>query len=382
MAPRPRGGRGLGEPAETLYEWRLHPGGVFSRARADQLFYSAVARAFAEERRSTGSDSVALLEACGGPDAFSAGYPFARRASRSTSARSTRAKGRRGRRARILARALADPRSRAPTRSPGGSSRGRSRSRLGRAAAAHARRAGRGPPPSWGHERARVRILLCGRSRSLRRVASRPTSSNSPTISPQRGHEVDVLGRPGPLPPPHRVVSAPDPKGYDVIHHHAGTLAQGTCRGTACTRADLPFPVAAKMETYVRMGRLRTLLNPANCRARSEEHASIRRGRHPIAVSRGSGGRSHPDPPARFRPDHVVPNGAYFDPPHEGRAAWRARHGIGRLHLGAPHHREKRLREGVRSYRACLEGHGPPPAGRDLGHGRREHSEPGCGRIL
>lgn len=52
---------------EALYEWRRHPGGVYSRARADQLFYSAVARAFADERRLEGCDSIALLDSCATP---------------------------------------------------------------------------------------------------------------------------------------------------------------------------------------------------------------------------------------------------------------------------------------------------------------------------
>ena len=105
-------GAGLANLPDALYEWRLHPGGVFSRARSDQLFYSAVARAFADERRSTGRDSIALLESCGAPDAFLARYPFAGRLAfylgeihaREGLAREARA---------YLARALADPRSRA-----------------------------------------------------------------------------------------------------------------------------------------------------------------------------------------------------------------------------------------------------------------------------
>jgi len=124
------------------------------------------------------------------------------------------------------------------------------------------------------------------------------------------------------------VVSAPDPKGYDVIHHHGGPWPRARA-GTACLVRTFHFSVAAKMETYVRMGRIRTLLNPSNYHALAEEHASIRRGGTLIAVSRGLAAdltRIHRLDSGRIR---MVPNGANFDPPHEGRAAWRARNGIG-----------------------------------------------------
>ena len=68
---------GLANLPEPLYEWRLHPSGVFSRARHDQLFYSAVARAFADERRRSGSDSCALLESSGTPEPFLERYSHA-----------------------------------------------------------------------------------------------------------------------------------------------------------------------------------------------------------------------------------------------------------------------------------------------------------------
>ncbi|HET7225048.1 MAG TPA: glycosyltransferase, partial [Candidatus Eisenbacteria bacterium] len=58
---------GLANLAQPLYAWRHHPGGVFSRARATQLVYAALARAFAEERRATGADALAALAAA--PDA-------------------------------------------------------------------------------------------------------------------------------------------------------------------------------------------------------------------------------------------------------------------------------------------------------------------------
>ncbi|HEU4334147.1 MAG TPA: glycosyltransferase [Candidatus Eisenbacteria bacterium] len=58
---------------EPLYEWRAHPGGVFARARDQQLFFGAAARAFAEERRARGSngrDSIALLAEAETTEAF------------------------------------------------------------------------------------------------------------------------------------------------------------------------------------------------------------------------------------------------------------------------------------------------------------------------
>ena len=75
MAPE----AGLMNLPEPLYEWRLHPSGVFSRARCDQLFYSAVARAFADERRAVRSDSVSLLSECVDPGRFLSCYPRAGR---------------------------------------------------------------------------------------------------------------------------------------------------------------------------------------------------------------------------------------------------------------------------------------------------------------
>ena len=72
-------GERLANLPEPLYEWRLHPSGVFSRARRDQLFYSAVARAFADERRSTGSDSCELLASTPEPERFLQNYIHAGR---------------------------------------------------------------------------------------------------------------------------------------------------------------------------------------------------------------------------------------------------------------------------------------------------------------
>ena len=99
---------GFANLPEALYEWRRHPGGVFARARSDQLFYSAVARAFADERGRGGRDSVALLESCSSPDRMLDRYPHAGRLAfylceihaREGLAREAR---------RYLSRALSDP---------------------------------------------------------------------------------------------------------------------------------------------------------------------------------------------------------------------------------------------------------------------------------
>lgn len=95
---------------ESLYEWRSHPGGVFARARADQLFYAAAARAFADERRLEGRDSIALLESCPSAERMLERYRHAGRLAfylgeihaREGLAREAR---------RYLGRALSDPRS-------------------------------------------------------------------------------------------------------------------------------------------------------------------------------------------------------------------------------------------------------------------------------
>jgi glycosyltransferase involved in cell wall biosynthesis len=70
---------GFANLEEVLYEWRAHPGGVFARARDRQIFFGAAARAFAEERRVAGGDSIARLEAAETTEAFLDGYPRADR---------------------------------------------------------------------------------------------------------------------------------------------------------------------------------------------------------------------------------------------------------------------------------------------------------------
>ena len=140
-----------------------------------------------------------------------------------------------------------------------------------------------------------------------------------------RGHEVDVYGEPRAL-PPHRMVSTVDPARYDIIHDHGGWPTG--LRPAPCHVRTLHFCVAAKMETYVRIGRLRTLLNPGNWRARTAERAAVLRAQRFIAVSRRvqrEFERHHRLDPARTV---VIPNGASFEPPRVPRAEWRARQEI------------------------------------------------------
>lgn len=141
-----------------------------------------------------------------------------------------------------------------------------------------------------------------------------------------RGHDVHLFARPVPFPPLSTVASF-DPARYDVIHHHAGPWPPTLDAGERYVRT-LHFCVAAKMKAYVRLGRLRTLVNPGNWRARAEERAAVRRRGRFIAISarvRDEFARHHGLDPARAP---VIPNGVAFASPREGRAAWRARHGI------------------------------------------------------
>ena len=141
-----------------------------------------------------------------------------------------------------------------------------------------------------------------------------------------RGHDVAIHGRPSSL-PPHRMVSTVDPARYDVIHDHGGWPGEGLHPAPRHVRT-LHFCVAAKMAAYVRIGRLRTLVNPENWRARASERAAVRRAERFIAVSRRvqhEFERHHRLDPAGVT---VIPNGASFTAPRVGREAWRARHGI------------------------------------------------------
>ena len=141
-----------------------------------------------------------------------------------------------------------------------------------------------------------------------------------------RGHQVDLYARPVPFGPLH-TVSAFNPASYDVIHHHGNTWPETLSVGERYVRT-LHFCVAGKMDAYVRLGRLRTLVNPANWRARREEGEAVRRPGRFIAVSsrvRDEFARFHGFDPARAV---VIPNGVRPRAPREGREAWRERHNI------------------------------------------------------
>jgi glycosyltransferase involved in cell wall biosynthesis len=70
IAPR----AGLANLSESLYAWRAHPGGVFARAREDQLFFAALGRVFADERAQKGADSIDAFAAASDREAFLARY--------------------------------------------------------------------------------------------------------------------------------------------------------------------------------------------------------------------------------------------------------------------------------------------------------------------
>lgn len=63
---------GLANLPRPLYRWRRHPGGVFERARMDQLRFAALARTLADERRERGHAGEAARAAgridAGAPD--------------------------------------------------------------------------------------------------------------------------------------------------------------------------------------------------------------------------------------------------------------------------------------------------------------------------
>ena len=154
-----------------------------------------------------------------------------------------------------------------------------------------------------------------------------------------RGHDIDLYGRGleniGPEETAGaRTVGSLQPERYDVVHQHAGPWPTSGGPGPRSVRT-LHFCVAAKMAVYVRMGRLRTLANPRNWKARAEERRAVRRGpgvrEAPtalIAVServRDEFERHHGLAPGRAR---VISNGASFDRPRVDRAPWRAQHGI------------------------------------------------------
>uniref|UniRef100_A0A832I2F9 Glycosyltransferase family 1 protein n=1 Tax=Eiseniibacteriota bacterium TaxID=2212470 RepID=A0A832I2F9_UNCEI len=141
-----------------------------------------------------------------------------------------------------------------------------------------------------------------------------------------RGHAVAVLGRASaPVGVP-VVGDAGDPRAWDVIHAH-GPSPRALDAHPGLVRT-LHFCVAAKMAVYVRIGRLRTLLNLANWAAVGEERSWAKRPGRLLAVServRRDFARLHGLDPARVE---VVPNGVAPGVPAEDRAALRARHGV------------------------------------------------------
>ncbi len=142
----------------------------------------------------------------------------------------------------------------------------------------------------------------------------------------RRGHVVEICGRPATF-PPFRMVSEPDPTRYDIVHQHGGVWPRAWIAGRRYLRT-FHFCVAARMATYLRMGRLRTLANPGNYRGLLEERAGARRPGPKLAVSERLKldlVRHHGLDAARIR---VIPNGASFGTPRESRAELRARHGI------------------------------------------------------
>ena len=146
-----------------------------------------------------------------------------------------------------------------------------------------------------------------------------------------RGHDVEICGRPAQLPPFH-MVGAIRPERYDVLHHHGSGWPAGVEAGARYVRS-FHFCTAAKMAVYLRMGRLRTLVNPGNWRGIADERRSCRRPVHMIAVSPRLAReleRCYGADPARMT---MIPNGATFSPPAEAPAAIRRRHGVAE---GAP----------------------------------------------
>jgi glycosyltransferase involved in cell wall biosynthesis len=141
-----------------------------------------------------------------------------------------------------------------------------------------------------------------------------------------RGHDVEVYGRPVPLPDLH-MVDRVEPSRYDILHHHGGAWPRGLEAGRHYVKT-LHFCTAAKMRNYVRLGRVKTLANPGNWRAVAEERATVgRRGRLIAVAARvvRDFGRWYGLDPARAV---VIPNGATFAPPRETREAIRNRFGI------------------------------------------------------
>ncbi len=141
-----------------------------------------------------------------------------------------------------------------------------------------------------------------------------------------RGHAVELMGQASkPLPFP--VVERPELARYDVVHHHGGAFPP-MLRDAKAFVGTLHFCVAAKMATYVRIGRLQTLANLPNWRAVAAERALAHRRGRLIAVAervRRDFARWHGLDPARAT---VISNGVTPAAPVADRAAVRARWGV------------------------------------------------------
>jgi len=137
-----------------------------------------------------------------------------------------------------------------------------------------------------------------------------------------RGHGVDLWSRGIP-----NAVRALEPSRYDILHRHTMAWPRSVDPGPRVV-TTLHFCVAAKMDAYVHLGRWKTLARPGNWTAWADERRTARAPGALIAVSkrvRDEFARIHGIDPARVT---VIPNGASFAPPSEGREAWRRKHGI------------------------------------------------------
>ena len=137
-----------------------------------------------------------------------------------------------------------------------------------------------------------------------------------------RGHEVDLWAR-GIA----NAVRTLEPSRYDILHRHTMAWPRSVDPGPRVV-TTLHFCVAGKMDAYVRLGRWKTLARPGNWTARMDEGRAARAPGALVAVSkrvRDEFARFHGIDPARVA---VIPNGASFAPPREGREAWRRKHAI------------------------------------------------------
>ena len=137
-----------------------------------------------------------------------------------------------------------------------------------------------------------------------------------------RGHEVGLAGTPQPIAPYAHVVEDEDGgdrlSRWDVVHQHGGLWPRGRPLPHGYVRT-IHFCTAAKMQGYLRRGRVRTLLNPGNWSAVGEERASCRRPGGVIVVSENvlqDCARLYGLDPARAR---VIPNGTAGVSPSRSR---------------------------------------------------------------